>query len=442
MRQEAFVLLALAAGFWFSSGCSSETPGSNRPPVARAGGDRVVSVFEPVELDASESFDPDGDDLEYQWDLLARPSGALAVINDRLLQQARLTPDRPGEWVVRLTVSDGRLASDPDVLRIRAREGPDRMVCEGDELVGYDFDGSEISRELCGLGCNPDADPDRCYRLSPSNLDASWLCANQSDLVISSGVTINTDEGTITGVPSAQIVFRTQTQANGSPDIGVFAFNRIDLQGNLLVQGRNALALLACGDMEVSGVIDASAVGSLGGPGGYAGGPAGEGGEGSGGGKAAGDGTADCPTLCSAGGGGGGHGGRGGDGGEVECRTHSGDVHLDPGDGGAVSGSAELVPLVGGSGGAGGAGVPGAGSSPGAGGGGGGAVQLSAGGHIWIRSPGGITVAGDGGRETESGGGAGGGAGGAILLEAGEIEIGTGAFLAANGGGGGGGDCT
>ena len=423
-------------------GCAGEAQGPNRPPVAQAGPDRVVLVFSPVALDAGQSFDPDGDGLEYQWDIVVRPPGARAVITNRLLRKAQLMPDLPGEWVIRLTVSDGRMASDPDVLRVRALERPDRVACEEDDLVGYDGDDNEVSRKTCELGCNPDADPDRCYQLNPSNVDASWLCENTNDLVITSGVTIHTEDGTITGIASAQIVFHMVSPGGGQPDIGVFAFNNIDLRGNLLVEGRNALALLACGDIEFSGVIDASAMGLLGGPGGWDGGLVGEGGEGSGGGKAAEDGTTDCPQLCSAGGGGGGHGGRGGDGGGVECDTNSGEVDLDPGDGGAVNGFAELIPLAGGSGGAGGTDVPEGGSSPGDGGGGGGAVQLSAGGHIWISAPGGVTVAGDGGRETRSGGGAGGGAGGGILLEAVEIQIGTGAFLAANGGGGGGGDCT
>jgi len=432
------VLIAVA----FICGCAGEASGPNRPPVAVAGGDRVVTVFEPVALDAGDSFDPDGDDLDYQWEVVARPPEAQAVITNRLLPRAQLMPDLPGEWVVRLTVDDGLLDSDPDVLRIRALERPSRIVCEGGELVGYDGDGNEVSRKFCELGCNSGADPDRCNQLNPSNLDPAWLCENSNDLELTSGVTIHTEDGTITGIATAQISFHVVQQGGDRPDIGVFAFNNIYLHANLQVAGGNALALLACGDIESSGIIDVSALGSLGGPGGHDGGQVGENGGGPGGGKAAEDGTTDCPQLCSAGGGGGGHGGRGGDGGGLSCHVQSGQINLSPGDGGAVNGFAELIPLAGGGGGAGGTNVPGGGSSPGAGGGGGGAVQLSAGGHIWFSAPGGVTVAGDGGRETESGGGAGGGAGGGILLEAVEIQIGTGSFLAANGGGGGGGDCT
>ena len=147
LRRKGFVLIVLAAGFGLFSGCSSETAGPNRPPVAVAGPDRVVTVFDPVALDAAGSFDPDGDNLEYQWDVVVRPPGARAVITNRLLRKAQLMPDLPGEWVIRLTVSDGWLASDPDVLRVRARERPDRVVCEGDDLVGYDGESDEIYRK-------------------------------------------------------------------------------------------------------------------------------------------------------------------------------------------------------------------------------------------------------------------------------------------------------
>ncbi|RJS72219.1 hypothetical protein CW696_03265, partial [ANME-2 cluster archaeon] len=40
----------------------------NRPPVADAGGDRVVSPNTYIKLDASGSTDPDGDSLSYLWE--------------------------------------------------------------------------------------------------------------------------------------------------------------------------------------------------------------------------------------------------------------------------------------------------------------------------------------------------------------------------------------
>ena len=445
MKRLLSSLSALAVCAALVSCCAGETTGPNRRPVAQAGADLIVAVSEPVVLDAGSSFDPDGDFLSYRWDLVAAPQGGTAAIVKPDKQQAGLAPDAPGTWVVRLVVADDLLASEPDIIRIRAggADHPHTTACEGDTLVVYDREGQEVSRQHCDLGCNPAADPDRCYLPGTSNFAPELLCANGHGLVISSPATIDTNAGTISGVDPGTIVFEEVAQGAGLPNIGVFAFNKIEIRADLTVRGTNALALVACGDIDIQAVIDASANARTAGPGGFDGGQPGNAGLGPGHGLAAVSGTLECPTLCAAGGGGGGHGGQGGDGGDLDCRIQSiGAIQLDPGNGGLINGGETLVPLWGGSGGAGGAVVPNMmESSPGTGGGGGGAVQLSAGGHIWITAPGGITVAGEGGGRTLSGGGAGGGAGGAILLEAGSIEIGSGAFLAANGGGGSGGDC-
>jgi hypothetical protein len=443
MKRLRSILSALAVCAALLYGCAGETTGPNRRPVAQAGADRIVAVSEPVVLDAGSSFDPDGDMLSYHWDLIAAPQGATANIVKQNMEQAGLAPDVPGTWVVRLVVADDLLSSEPDIIRIRTGGGLHTTVCEGDTLVIYDWEGQEVSREHCDLGCNIAADPDRCYLPGTSNFDPELLCANQNNLVISSPAVVDTTAGTISGVDPGQIVFREVSQSAGLPAIGVFVFNSIDIRADLTVNGTNALALVACHDIEIQAVIDASASGSTGGPGGFDGGAPGNDGQGPGAGRAAESGTRICPTICAAGGGGGSHGGHGGRGGELGCRIQqTGYINLNPGNGGLINGAETLDPLWGGSGGGGGTVVPNMmESSPGTGGGGGGAVQLSAGGHIWITAPGGVTVAGEGGGRTLAGGGAGGGAGGAILLEASSIEIGTGAFLAANGGGGSGGDC-
>lgn len=445
MKSSGSSLAALAVCAALLHGCAGETSGPNRRPVALAGCDRAVAVSEPMVLDAGSSFDPDGDVLAFHWDLVAAPPGGTAVIVKPDKETAGLAPDAPGVWVIRLTVSDGHLSSEPDVIRIRVGEQdhPHSAVCEGDILVIYDWQGQEVSRQHCALGCNSAADPDRCNLPGTSNFDPGLLCANDHDLVIDSPATIDTDAGTITGVDPGTIEFHEVAQGAGLPAIGVFAFNRIEIRADLAVRGRNALALAACSDIEIHAVIDASAGESIAGPGGFDGGEPGSNGQGPGRGLAALNGTRECPTLCAAGGGGGGHGGQGGSGGDLNCRIqYLGFIELDPGGGGLINGVKTLVPLMGGSGGGGGTLIPDTpGNSPGAGGGGGGAVQLAAGGSFRITAPGGVTVAGEGGGRTLSGGGAGGGAGGAILIEATTIEIGYGAFLAANGGGGGGGDC-
>ena len=164
MKNSRSILSALAVCAALLHGCAGETSGPNRRPVALAGCDSAVAVSEPMVLDAGSSFDPDGDALTYRWDLVAAPPGGTAAIIKPNHEAAGLAPDAPGIWVVRLTVSDGRLSSEPDVISIRAGEQshPHTAVCEGDDLVITDWQGQEVSREPCELGCNTAADPDRC----------------------------------------------------------------------------------------------------------------------------------------------------------------------------------------------------------------------------------------------------------------------------------------
>lgn len=90
----------------------------NAPPVADAGGDRVVprgmaNAFEPVRLDGSNSQDPDPDDTDllYRWEIITRPATSQVLLGRSALTGAEAAvasflPDANGEYVVRLTVSD------------------------------------------------------------------------------------------------------------------------------------------------------------------------------------------------------------------------------------------------------------------------------------------------------------------------------------------------
>ncbi|MBN2359772.1 MAG: hypothetical protein JXR83_09985 [Deltaproteobacteria bacterium] len=298
-----------------------------------------------------------------------------------------------------------------------------------------------------GYECDPIRHYCLCQTCTPtspgvSNVPSDLLCASSAELVVANDVVVNTDLATIGGVAVA--ASREVEQGDGAPSITVFSFARIELQpgSRLRVVGSRALALLACSTVDLAGIVDVSATGSLdhvymevGGPGGYHGGVKGQPGGGPCSGQAGGGGRFN-GAMQSTGGGGGGHGGVGGAGGPF--------AGYSAGAGGAVCGEAELIPLRGGSGGAGQVAI--AGSNPsgdhlGVGGGGGGAVQITAGERLDIRFGGGVIAAGGGGGQTGNGGGAGGGAGGAILLEAPVVTLVSGAILTANGGGGAAGDC-
>ena len=92
--------------------------GGNQPPVALAGSDFEAMWAQYVNLDGSESYDPDGDALSYRWGFVSQPetSGlANADLVDRYTDHASFTPDVSGEYELKLVVMDG---TDQDVDRV------------------------------------------------------------------------------------------------------------------------------------------------------------------------------------------------------------------------------------------------------------------------------------------------------------------------------------
>jgi len=136
MRTAATVLiLALIL-----SACSGETAGPNRRPVAVAGPDITIPLGDTARLDGNPSYDPDGDDLDFFWELTARPAGSLAGLSALPGGLAELTPDKNGVFMVRLCVTDGELISEPDLVRVRGLSRP----------CPYDDDGDGHLPEVCG----------------------------------------------------------------------------------------------------------------------------------------------------------------------------------------------------------------------------------------------------------------------------------------------------
>ncbi len=83
----------------------------NTEPVAFAGQDIVINEGEPIVLDASNSFDPDNNNLTYQWEI---PNIGFSS-ND---VKSSLIIDKVGVYPVKLTVRD-QCSTDSDELNIR-----------------------------------------------------------------------------------------------------------------------------------------------------------------------------------------------------------------------------------------------------------------------------------------------------------------------------------
>ncbi|MBE0597343.1 MAG: hypothetical protein IH614_08745 [Desulfuromonadales bacterium] len=80
----------------------------NRPPVAEAGGDRLIRVGTLVGLDASASRDPDGNPLTFDWAVLAQPVGSSISFSGADTATPSFIPPVTGDYLIRLTVSDGQ----------------------------------------------------------------------------------------------------------------------------------------------------------------------------------------------------------------------------------------------------------------------------------------------------------------------------------------------
>jgi parallel beta helix pectate lyase-like protein/K319-like protein len=98
-----------------SSGCP-EPPPQNRPPQADAGADQSGTVAAPIVLDGSGSSDPDGDPISFLWTFLGVPAGSAADISNATSESAGFTPDVPGQYSIRLQVSDAWVSDTTDIL--------------------------------------------------------------------------------------------------------------------------------------------------------------------------------------------------------------------------------------------------------------------------------------------------------------------------------------
>ncbi|RDH88354.1 MAG: hypothetical protein DIZ77_16760 [endosymbiont of Seepiophila jonesi] len=119
---------------------------ANQNPVADPGADRTVHLGDLVQLDGSNSTDPDQGPapLSYAWSFIAVPPGS--ALDDQAIAganavSASFTPDLTGQYRVQLIVSDGLLLDSREVaFQVEnqvpvADAGPDLSVLIGEALI-------------------------------------------------------------------------------------------------------------------------------------------------------------------------------------------------------------------------------------------------------------------------------------------------------------------
>jgi len=379
-----------------------------------------------VEIDFPSGY-PEGKQVSVRVTAL---KGAAKIISERQVFTAAA-----GCTPLAITVGsgdDGGASCDPGTDNKCASDLKSLLTCRND--------GSGFDTTVCANGCAQTGGPAHCRTIEPSGaIDPSDYSAATATTTLTADTVFDTDSGAITGglvraagtMPDGGITFRSLQEPGSTVKIGVWGFASLTLMTGATIRftGKSPAALVAAGDLALSGNLDlqgdCTATPTAGGGAGGSFDVNNGDGLGTRGGRSGG-GNSDA-TSGGGGGGAGDSGGRGANGGGGSTG----------GAGGIAFGDLNTEPLLltGGSGG----GSGGGGMTSGKGGNGGGALQLTSNSGITVAGT--INAGGCGGRGggSKSAGG-GGGAGGALLLEAATIRLTATAILAVNGGGGGGGD--
>ena len=91
---------------------------SNTPLRADAGPDQTVAVGTTVTLLGNGSSDAEGNPLTFAWEVLVRPPDSQRLLSNPTSVNPTFEVDLPGVYMVQLTVNDGQMDSQPDVVTI------------------------------------------------------------------------------------------------------------------------------------------------------------------------------------------------------------------------------------------------------------------------------------------------------------------------------------
>ncbi|GAB4190210.1 MAG: hypothetical protein Tsb002_17970 [Wenzhouxiangellaceae bacterium] len=197
----------------------------NSPPQAVTASDRLAAIGDSVRLDASASWDFDGDPLSYQWTVATAPAGSIAAPADPAAVTTTLALDQPGTYQVELVVDDGIESSTAAVQTFSTDALPPTAAAAADGFARLAAPARFDARD------SRSANADRLnYRwdllAAPSGSGALLNDADQVDAALGFDLDgdyvaqVRVDDGLTQSSPSAQLISTVNTRpvADAGPD--------------------------------------------------------------------------------------------------------------------------------------------------------------------------------------------------------------------------------
>lgn len=215
---------------------------SNVAPVAGAGPNQTLPVGSMAVLDGGGSFDVNGDLLTYQWSLVALPQGSAATLTGTNSVMPSLFLDKPGNYVARLIVNDGKVNSAPSIVSIStynsppvAHAGLSQLVSPG-ATVQLDGSGStDVDGDLLTYRWNLIAVPPGSAAVlnSPSSVNPTFTV----DVAGTYLAQLIVNDGNANSIPSTVLITTSNTIlapiANAGPNQTVQQGSSVQLAGNI-----------------------------------------------------------------------------------------------------------------------------------------------------------------------------------------------------------------
>lgn len=187
-----------ACGGGGGSGCNnafgslancSTTPANvaSGAPVAKVTGNTTALTGTPVHLDGSQSTSSNNAKLTYTWKVLASPEATLpapVTSNDPLFT---LTVAQSGPYVISLTVTDGKLNSEPAVVTVKASDENFPPVAN----AGTDQNVTVSTTNLVKLDATGSTDPNTSDKRT-----YQWAWVSRPDAAVSATPPVNFDLAT------------------------------------------------------------------------------------------------------------------------------------------------------------------------------------------------------------------------------------------------------